>query len=119
MIKGLFFILFFYFLGEVISLLIGGYLPGSVVGMVLLFLSLFFKFIKPDYVKDAATIIAKNMALFFIPATVGLIVYTKYLSDSFWVIAIAIVSSTILTMVVVALIQQGFENRKIKGKHHE
>lgn len=121
MVKGLFFILLFYFLGEVVSRLIGGYLPGSVIGMILLFLSLFFKIIQPNYVKDAATVITKNMALFFVPATIGLMVYTQYLSNSFWVIALAIVVSTILTIVVVALVQQGFENKKesVKSKNDE
>jgi holin-like protein len=115
MIKGLFFILLFYFLGEAASLLINGYVPGSVLGMVFLFLSLFFKLIKPEYVKDAATVITKNMSVFFIPAAVGLMAYAELLSESAVAILLAVIISTILTIVTVALVQENMEKRRKKG----
>jgi holin-like protein len=120
MIKGSFFILLFYFLGQILSILIHGFIPGSVIGMVLLFLSLFFKILKPGYVKDAATVITKNMAVFFVPAAVGLMVYAGVLSHSFMAIVFAIVISTVLTIVTVALVQEHFEKRRMKGgNNHE
>ena len=90
MIKGSFFILLFYFLGEMLSLLIRGFIPGSVLGMILLFFCLFFKILKPDNVKSVATVITKNMAVFFVPAGVGLMVYAELLSKSLFTILIAI-----------------------------
>ena len=113
MIKGLFHILFFYFLGEILSILINGFVPGSVIGMVLLFLCLFFKITKPERVKGAAIVITKNMALFFVPPAVGLMAYAEIISKSIWAISLAIIISTMLTIIVVALIQEYFENRKI------
>ena len=115
MIKGSFFILLFYFLGEMLSKLIHGFVPGSVLGMILLFLCLFFKILKPEYVKQTATVITKNMAVFFVPAAVGLMAYTNLLSQSFVAIMFAIVISTILTMVTVALIQERFEKKSPKS----
>ena len=112
MIKGLFHILLFYFLGEMLSLVLGGLLPGSVLGMVLLFLALYFKVVKPENVKDAATIISKNMAVFFIPAAVGIMVYVELFSKSLMIIASAIVVSTVLTLITVALVQENFEKRR-------
>lgn len=76
MIRGSFYILLFYFLGEMLSKLIGGFVPGSVLGMVLSS-ALYFKAIKPESVKDVATSITKNMAVFFVPAGVGLMVYAE------------------------------------------
>lgn len=114
MVKGLFHILLFYFLGEMLSLLMGGLLPGSVLGMVLLFAALYFKIVKPQNVKDAATVITKNMAVFFIPAAVGIMVYVELFSKSLMVIASAIVVSTVLTLVTVALVQENFEKRRTK-----
>lgn len=105
----------FYFLGEAASLLINGYIPGSVLGMIFLFLSLFFKIVKPEYVKDTATIITKNMALFFVPAAVGLMAYAEVLSKSIWAIALAIIISTVLTIITVALIQERMEKGRMKG----
>lgn len=116
MIKGSFFILFFYFLGELVSILINGFLPGSVIGMILLFLSLFFKIIKPEYVKSAATVITKNMAVFFVPVAVGLMAYAGLLSESLMAIVFAIGISTILTMITVALVQERFEKQRNKAE---
>jgi holin-like protein len=116
MIKGSFFILLFYFLGEMFSLLIRGFIPGSVLGMVLLFLSLFFKIIKPENVKDTAITITKNMAVFFVPAAVGLMAYGDILSHSLLAILLAIGGSTVLTIITVALIQERFEKRRKKGE---
>jgi len=119
MIKGLFFILLFYFLGEVCSIFISGFIPGSVIGMILLFLSLFLKLITPECVKDAATVITKNMAVFFVPPAVGLMAYAEVISKSIWAISLAIIVSTVLTIIVVAVIQENFEKKreqKIKPK---
>lgn len=67
-----FYILFFYFTGEFISYFINGFIPGSVIGMVLLFLALAFKIVKPNKVKKLSTLLTENMGLFFLPAGVGL-----------------------------------------------
>ena len=116
MIRGSFYILFFYFLGEMLSKLIGGFIPGSVLGMVLFFLSLYFKIVKPESVKDVATSITKNMAVFFVPAGVGLMVYARLVSESLAAILIAIAGSTVLTIITVALVQENFEKRRAKNK---
>jgi len=115
MIKGVFFILLFDYLGELLSLLIHGFIPGSVLGMILLFLCLYFKIVKPIYVKDAATVITKNMAVFFVPVAVGLMSYAEILSNSLITIILAIAISTILTIIVVALVQERFETPNTKG----
>lgn len=115
MIKGLFFIFLYYFLGEMLSRLIGGFMPGSVLGMILLFLSLLFKVLKPSYVKDAATVITKNMAVFFVPAGVGLMSYWALVSQNLLAITSAIVVSTIAVIATVALLQQRMEKTSKKG----
>ena len=86
-----FYILFFYFTGEFISYFIDGFIPGSVIGMVLLFLALAFKVVKPNKVKKLSTLLTENMGLFFLQAGV---------------IVTASVVSTILVIASVALIQQ-------------
>ena len=105
----------FYFLGEMLALPIRGIIPGSVLGMVLLFLALFFKLIQPEKVKSVAISITKNMAVFFVPAGVGLMVYAELVAQSFVAILTAIAGSTILTIIVVALVQETIEKRRKKG----
>lgn len=117
MIKGLFFILLFYFLGEAASILINGFIPGSVIGMVLLFLCLSLKIIRPDMVRDTATVITKNMAVFFVPPAVGLMAYAEIISQSAWAITLAIIISTVLTIATVAVVQERMEQRKTRHGH--
>ncbi|HET9571746.1 MAG TPA: CidA/LrgA family protein [Bacteroidales bacterium] len=112
MIKGSFYILFFYFLGELLSLLIKGFLPGSIIGMMLLFLSLFFKLLNPENVRATATAITKNMAVFFIPAAVGLMAYGELVSKNLTAIVLAISISTLLTIITVAMIQDKLEKHR-------
>ncbi|GAB6120502.1 CidA/LrgA family protein [Dysgonomonas termitidis] len=112
MVKGIFIILIFYFLGQGISYVINGFVPGNIIGMILLFFSLYFKAIKPDYVKDVANAFTRNMAIFFIPAGAGLI-GSYGLISKFWMSILIICSvSTVLVIAVVAVIQQQMERRR-------
>lgn len=112
MVKGIFIILLFYFLGQGISHLIDGFVPGSIIGMILLFLSLYAKVISPDNVKDVANAFTRNMAIFFIPAGAGLLGAYGLISK-FWMSILIVCSiSTILVIAVVAVIQQKMESRR-------
>lgn len=99
-------ILFFWALGTVVSMLINHLIPGSVVGMLLLFGALYLKLVKPEQVKVVAGFLTKNMSLFFVPAAVGLMEHLGVLKDGWAFILVASVVSTLLVMIVVALIQQ-------------
>ena len=101
-----FYILFFYFTGEFISYFIDGFIPGSGIGMVLIFLALAFKIVKPNKVKKLSTLLTENMGLFFLPAGVGLMNSLGIISQYWVVIVTASVVSTLLVIASVALIQQ-------------
>lgn len=114
MLLQVFYILFFYFVGECISQCIHGFIPGSVIGMVLLFLALAFKVVKPCHVNKISKLLTDNMGLFFLPAGVGLMTSIGMISHYWAVILISCVVSTILVIASVALVQQNFEKRKSK-----
>ncbi len=114
MVKGIFIILLFYFIGECISYLIKGFIPGSIIGMMLLFLALYLKIIQPSSVDSTANAITKNMAIFFIPSGAGLMTSFGVLSKFWASIIITCSISTILVIAVVGLIQQQMEKRKSK-----
>lgn len=106
MLTEVFYILFFYFTGEFISHFIDGFIPGSVIGMILLFFALLFKWVKPAKVKKISKLLTDNMALFFLPAGVGLMNSLGIISQYWVVIVTASVVSTILVIAAVALVQQ-------------
>ena len=61
MLTEAFYISLLLFHGRVYQLLIDGFIPGSVIGMVLLFLALAFKKVKPEKVKRLSTVLTQNM----------------------------------------------------------
>lgn len=119
MIKGIFFILLFYFIGELISLFTYGFVPGCIIGMILLFIFLNLKVVKAEDVEGVANAFTRNMAVFFIPAGAGLLQASDVLSK-FWLSILIVCSvSSILVIVVVALLQEKLErygksSKKIK-----
>lgn len=110
-----FWILFFYLLGMGVSLFIGGLIPGSVLGMLFLFVSLSMGWLKEERVAGVAQILINNMMFFFLPATVGLIVAADLVSRNFVAITIATIVSTILVLVAVGLFYQKMEQRRQNG----
>lgn len=72
-LKGFGIIMAFLAVGEVVSLLSGRFVPGSVAGMVLLFAALCLGIVKPDSIRTVANFLTDNMTIFFVPAFVGLI----------------------------------------------
>lgn len=106
MLTQIFYILFFYFTGEFISYCINGFIPGSVIGMVLLFVALAFKWVKPGKVQKISTLLTDNMGLFFLPAGVGLMTSLAILTQYWLFILITSVVSTVLVIATVALLQQ-------------
>lgn len=111
MLKGVFIILLFCALGELCSLFIYGAVPGSVLGMLLLFFSLEFKLTNPAVIRPVVKVITNNMAIFFLPSMVSVMTTYPILLNGLLPIILAIAVSTAVVMVVVGLIFQYYENR--------
>ena len=67
------YILGFSFLGQTISKTTGIPVPGSVIGLILFFLSLQFKIIKLEGVEKTSNFLTDNLAILFIHAGVAII----------------------------------------------
>ncbi len=116
---GLFLILLFYLLGCLISALIGNFVPGSVIGMVLLFAALSLKWVRPGAVKRVSTFLLDNMMLFFVPVGVGLITSYTLLSRYMLAIIVASLVSTVLVIAVVGLVEQKLESKRDSAKNEQ
>ncbi|MDL2230519.1 CidA/LrgA family protein, partial [Alistipes sp. OttesenSCG-928-L06] len=103
---GLFYLLLFYFLGECVARLTGNFIPGSVIGMILLFAALYFKVVKKEDVRGAAMLLLDNLLLFFIPVCVGLMTAWPLISEHWLAIVVSCVLSTLLIIAVVGRLQQ-------------
>ncbi len=111
MLRGAFIILAFYGAGELFSYWLNGVIPGSVLGMLLLFTALIAGWVKPDSIRSVVKALTENMALFFIPSTVGIMVFYPLILENWAPILTAIVVSTVVVMALVGLIQQKWQKQ--------
>ena len=116
---GIFLILLFYLLGCFVAALIGNFVPGSVIGMILLFCALSLKWVRPGHVKKVSMFLLDNMMLFFIPVGVGLITSYTLLSRYRLAIIVASLVSTVLVIAVVGLVEQKLESKKRSKKEDD
>ena len=116
---GIYLILLFYLLGCFVAALIGNFVPGSVIGMILLFCALSLKWVRPGHVKKVSMFLLDNMMLFFIPVGVGLITSYTLLSRYMLAIIVASLVSTVLVIAVVGLVEQKLESKKRSKKEDD
>lgn len=100
------------FLGELLIYLTGVKLPSSIIGMLLLTIFLKLGWIKLHWVKDIADFFVKNLAFFFIPPGVALMLYFDLIVAEFWAIVLATLVSTILVLLTTGWTHQLFRRRK-------
>lgn len=93
-------------LGELVVTLTGVKLPSSIIGM--LFLTLFLKlgWIKLAWVKGISDFLVKNLAFFFVPPGVALMLYLDVIKASFWPIIVSALASTVLVLFVTGWVHQ-------------
>ena len=110
---GIFYILCFWLLGNLLSELTGRVVSGNVLGMLLLFAALKLRILRPDAVRPAARFLTANMALCFVPFGVGLMLSYRMIAANLWAIVVAAVLSTILVLVCVGRVTQWlYKNRR-------
>nr|WP_244244750.1 CidA/LrgA family protein [Marinilactibacillus kalidii] len=94
-------ILFYSLLGKLIAYSLPFSVPGSVIGMILLFFSLHFGLLKMEKVEMVGHWLTQNMAILFVPAAVGLMVYFEMILSMWWQIGIISLISTSTVMISV------------------
>jgi len=89
-------------------------IPGSIIGMILLFILLKSNIIKLKDINEVSNFFLENMAIFFIPAGVSLIKSLNLISDNLFVLIVTIFISTIVVMYVTGKLVDIMINRKNK-----
>ena len=112
MVRGLTYLLLFQLCGEIISRFLNLPIPGNVMGMGLLLLGLTTGWIDVKWIEEAADILLSNMTLFFVPAGVGVMVYSDLIAAEWLPITVATIVSTFVVMAVTGVLAQKLENRE-------
>ena len=116
----LMYILIFSMLGECLSTAFSLPVPGSIIGLVLLFLALQFKIIRLRHIYYVGQFLLSNMTILFLPAAVGVM-------DKFDVIAPNLVGIVVITLgaivlniatigLVVQVIKRRYEGDYVDGR---
>jgi len=92
-------------------------LPGSVLGMVLLLLLLRLGVVKVPQVRDAANLLLSNLALLFIPAGVGVMLYLDLVRENWLPISVSLVLSTFVVLLVTGKVVASLA-RAGRGRDH-
>lgn len=86
--------------GEIMKYFIPLPIPGSIYGLILMFLLLLMRVIKVDHVKETGEFLIEIMPLMFIPAGVGLVTSWNQLQSFLVPLLVITVVSTFVVMIV-------------------
>lgn len=90
------------FAGNAVSALLPITIPGSIIGMLILFTLLASQILPSAWVKPGCLILIRYMALLFVPIGVGIMNYYDQLSSQLGPIVVSCVVSTLIVMMIVA-----------------
>lgn len=119
MLKGLLIIVGCYLVGDVISGIEGVPIPGSVIGMGILFLGLLIKGTIPDSVEKAGDGLLNNLGIMFVPAGAGITMYLGLIAEQWDIILIASLSATIATFIICGWLFQLFAKRRKEDQNND
>jgi len=105
-IKQILIILTISFVGELLNFFIPLPIPGSIYGMVLLFVLLCTGVVKLHQIKDTIAFLIDIMPMLFIPSAVGIMAELDQLTDIWVEVIIITIVTTVLVMAVTGLTTQ-------------
>lgn len=108
-------LLVYQLLGEVAVQLLALPVPGPVIGLLLLFVSLCARRGIAGPLRDTANGILQHLSLLFVPAGVGVMVHFSRVSGEWLPIIAAVIISTALAIAVSALVMQALMRGRSDG----
>jgi holin-like protein len=82
------------------------FIPGSIIGMLLLLGLLFLKIIPISVIEEGASYMLRHLPFFFLPVTVGVIEYFGLFKGKGFLLIIITIFSTIIVMVTAGVTSQ-------------
>lgn len=89
------------YLGNLIAHYVPVGVPGSIWGLLLLFLGLTTRLIHLDWIYLGASLLIRFMAVLFVPVSVGIIKYSDLLREQVNILLLPNIVSTCITLVVI------------------
>lgn len=90
--------------------------PPTLIGLVLLCISLQFKFFPQRYIRDISDFMLNHIVLFFVPLTVGIMAYIGLVKENLLSIFIVVSISTFISFTLTALLVENIiKYKKIRN----
>lgn len=112
MLGALTLLLLFQLVGEVTARAFALPIPGPVIGMALLFLTLVLRGGPSDDLRSTSGTLLQHLSLLFVPAGTGIVLYGSRIADEWLSLGIALVGSTALAIAVTALVLNALIRRR-------
>ncbi|TCS40406.1 holin-like protein [Reinekea marinisedimentorum] len=103
-VAGIFVLILFWLGGSALVEFLNWPIPGSVMGLMGLWVALVINGGVPEWLKKPSSLLIRNMTLLFVPAGVGLINHWDRLTEHGLAMVVIITASTLLTVVLMILI---------------
>lgn len=100
------------FIGEILNKVVKIPLPGSIIGMILLFFCLLSGIVKLEMIDEISRFLLDHLAFFFIPSGVGLLAYAAVLKQNLVPILVICFVTTFIVMIVTGWTVQLIKGRK-------
>ena len=121
MIAALTWLLLYQLTGEILAHVLALPVPGPVIGMALLFLTLVIRGHSerpvPKALQQTASTLLQHLSLLFVPAGTGVMLYLQLIVDEWLPISIALIVSTLGAMTVTALILRALTRQKSEAQN--
>jgi holin-like protein len=97
-------LLVYQLIGEIITLTFSLPVPGPVIGMALLFVTLSLRRRIPGQLQNTSQTLLRHLSLLFIPAGTGVMLHTQRLANEWLPIVASLLISTVLGLLVTAAV---------------
>ncbi len=108
------FLYILFLLGEFLRAALSIPLPGSIIGLLVLWGLLSIKVIQLGWVEKGAYVFLATLPLYLIPATVGVMDYGHVFAGKGSLLIVITIASTFITMVVASVVSQSIAKRNMK-----
>ncbi|MEF3328939.1 CidA/LrgA family holin-like protein [Oceanobacillus oncorhynchi] len=105
----------FNFIGQLIQGFFSLSIPGSLIGMLLLFSLLFFKIIPLTWMQAGVDFLLKDIPFFFIPVTIGIIQYLTFFYGKGSLTILLVIVSTFIVIGVSGIVTNFILKKEVKS----
>lgn len=109
----------FQFIGNLINSYIVKFIPGPIIGMLLLLLAMTLNIIPYSLMKNFSSFLVKHISFFLIPTSVSLIVIIPTIGDYVLKIFLLLVLSLIIVLIVSGSFASWYSRKTVKGDTDE